>query len=246
MRQTPPRPAWSDMSTEIRQTARALLSGYGADGVTLRAIARELGITAPALYRYYRSHSDLLEHLRRDICTELAAELTAHIAAAGEENGLDQFFAALRGFRAWSLKHPQEFALVFASRRADVAGSATPLDEATEPFGRVFITSVWQVLSVHDVTVPPDERVPRALRPDVAAFRAALLELLASTTEERFDDTKLTMGIAYLMVQYWTRIFGHVTLEVFGNVPMPTADPDAWFDAMLTDIAQELGLADGV
>ncbi|MGH3948177.1 MAG: helix-turn-helix domain-containing protein, partial [Pseudonocardiaceae bacterium] len=56
-----------DTGREIRRTARALLVEHGAEAVTLRAIARALGITAPALYRYYRSRSDLIEHVRADI-----------------------------------------------------------------------------------------------------------------------------------------------------------------------------------
>ncbi|MDV6010998.1 TetR/AcrR family transcriptional regulator [Haloechinothrix sp. LS1_15] len=242
MRQTPPQPGWSDMGTEIRQTARTLLAENGTEGVTLRAIARDLGITAPALYRYYRSHSDLMEHLRRDICTELAGELAERIAEAGDAAGIGQFFAALRGFRRWALEHPREFTLVFASRRADTAAAATPLDHATEPFGQVFITSVWHVLAHHELTIPADEYVPEQLREDVGAFRAALLELLSSATDQEVDESRLTLGLSYLMVQFWTRIFGHVALEVSGNIPMPTADPDAWFDAMLTDIARTVGL----
>lgn len=227
----------SATGSQIRQAARALLVEHGASGVTLRAIARALGITAPALYRYYSSHSALLEHLRHDICVDLAAELSEDLAGLPDDDGLTQFFAVCRGFRRWALAHRREFGLVFASP-ADAAGS-TPLSGATEPFGRVFISSVGPVLATHELAAVPDELVPDALRADVAAFRAALLERLPEPAQA---ETHLSLGVAYLMVQFWTRIYGHVTLEVFGNFPMRVSDPDALFGAMLTDLAREVGL----
>lgn len=238
-------PAVPDMGAEVRRAARTLLVKHGPDGVTLRAIARTLGITAPALYRYYRSHSHLIEHLRADICTDLATELTSCIAAVDDPDGLAQFFAVLRGFRRWALAHPQEFTLVFASTRAEGGGDTSPRDEATEPFGRIVISTVWQVLATREIDAPDDESVPQELREDLAVFRDGLLELLGYTADPAPAQSRLTLGIAYLMVQYWTRIYGHVTLEVFGNVPMPTGDPDAWFDAVLRDIAREIGLSAG-
>src|SRR5690606_2267632 len=65
---------------DIRHAARTLLVEHGADAVTLRAIARSLGVTAPALYRYYKSLDDLMESLRLEICADLAAELSDRIA----------------------------------------------------------------------------------------------------------------------------------------------------------------------
>lgn len=235
----------SDTGAQIRRTARALLVEHGAGGVTLRAIARTLGITAPALYRYYDSHSALLEHLRRDICVDLAAELSADIArlpgqpGAAREEGLAQFFAACRGFRRWALAHPQEFALVFASPSAP---DPEPLAGATEPFGQVFIYAMGRVLANHELSGVPDDLVPAELRTDAHAFRSALLERVSDQPGDPIPADRLPLGVAYRMVQYWTRIYGHVTLEVFGNFPMPVTKPDALFDAMLSEIAQEMGL----
>jgi len=69
-------------SQEIVQTARRLLVEQGIAAVSLRAIAREMGMTAPALYRYYESHEELLRHLVAEIFTELADYLHAEIRAA--------------------------------------------------------------------------------------------------------------------------------------------------------------------
>ena len=70
---------------EIKQTARRILVSEGPDAVSLRAIAREMGMTAPALYRYFGSHEELIKYVIADIFTELTADLQAAIAVAGAQ-----------------------------------------------------------------------------------------------------------------------------------------------------------------
>lgn len=225
----------------IRKAARELLVDQGAEAVTLRAIARSIGITAPALYRYYRSHSDLIDNLRADIGAELAQELAEDVASLPPQDGLAQFLAVCRGFRRWALAHPREFALVFAT---PPASTPVPMKGATEQFGAVFIATVGKVLATHEVAGFEDELVPKALRADMESFRTALLERLEAGAPELHEllSRKLTLGLSYLVVQFWSRIYGHVALEVFGHFPMVLHAPDALFDALLADISLEVGL----
>src|SRR3954463_4185218 len=99
----------------IRATARRLLVEHGADGLSLRAIARAMGMTAPALYRYHPSRENLVERLVGD----LYAELTGMLAAAGDRHRPDDtggsLLAVSRAFRRWALEHPGEFRLMFGS-----------------------------------------------------------------------------------------------------------------------------------
>src|SRR5215469_7363620 len=71
---------------EIIQTARKLLVQDGPEAVSLRAIAREMGMTAPALYRYFGSHEELLRHVVGDIFTDLASHVRAAVHAAATES----------------------------------------------------------------------------------------------------------------------------------------------------------------
>ncbi len=119
--------------------------------------------------------------------------------------------------------------------------TSAPLTGANEPFGRVFITSMARVLVSHELAGLPDELVPSALRNDVAKFRQTVLDTLARDGVH-IDPNRLPLEVAFLMVQYWIRIYGHVTLEVFGNFPMRLTQPDVLFDAMLAELARELGL----
>ncbi|WP_026360531.1 TetR/AcrR family transcriptional regulator [Amycolatopsis nigrescens] len=229
---------------DIRQTARALLVEHGPEAVTLRAIARELGITAPALYRYYGSRDDLIEHLRLDVCADLGAELAEDIAALSDHGGATQLFAVCRGFRRWALTHTKEFTLVFASPTGGTGsteGSVARISRVDEPFGRIFLVCAGQVLATQELDTPPDDAVPAEIRDDLLVFQRDLLSVLNESGLD-FPADKLDLGTTYLMIQFWARLYGHVTLEVFGNYPIPVSKPDVLFDAMLADLAREIGL----
>ncbi|MGW4482579.1 TetR/AcrR family transcriptional regulator [Amycolatopsis sp. NPDC004368] len=229
---------------DIRRTARKLLVEQGPDAVTLRAIARELGITAPALYRYYESRDDLVENLRLDVCADLAAELAEDVAVLSDD-GMAQLFAICKGFRRWALTHTKEFTLVFASPTGGVgttAGSA--LHRLDEPFGRIFLAAAGQVLATHDLVMPPNDVVPPELRDDLTAFQSELLSVLGESGRAIAPE-KLDLGLTYLMIQFWARLYGHVTLEVFGNYPIPVSKPDILFEAILTDLARDVGIYSG-
>ena len=72
----------AETTAEIKQTARQILVAQGPEAVTLRAIAREMGMTAPALYRYFGSHEDLIRHVVGDIFSEIGAGSQAAIEGA--------------------------------------------------------------------------------------------------------------------------------------------------------------------
>ncbi|WP_406272675.1 TetR/AcrR family transcriptional regulator [Nocardia sp. NBC_00881] len=241
MHQSKPRgrsPVVSD--ADIRRVASTLLVGRGPAAITLRAIARELGVTAPALYRYYKSLDDLLERLRLDFCADLAGELTAEIATLPDD-GVVQFFAICRGFRRWALAHTREFTLVFASPGADRVQALRRFDE---PFGRIFLGAAGRLLATYDVVTPPTDVIPPELREDLLHFQTELLAVL-SESGQKFPAEKLDLGVIYLMIQIWARLYGHVTLEVFGNYPIPLANPEILFDAMLADLGRTAGLIAG-
>src|SRR5215467_15237665 len=111
-------------SQEIIQIARRLLVEQGSAAISLRAIAREMGMTAPALYRYFCSHEELLRHVVASIFTEIAQYVQDGIHAAAEVAGPDldpseimeiKLIAGTRAFRDWALVHVPEFSMIFGS-----------------------------------------------------------------------------------------------------------------------------------
>src|ERR687886_569461 len=108
----------ADTVREIKETARRVLVEHGGEGFALRAIAREMGMTAPALYRYFASREDLVEHVVADLYGELCEGLEQARDAARPAVPAVQLQAAARAFRAWAVGHPAEFGLLFGSAGA--------------------------------------------------------------------------------------------------------------------------------
>ncbi|WP_086818700.1 TetR/AcrR family transcriptional regulator [Allokutzneria sp. NRRL B-24872] len=230
----------ADTEREILACARRLLVEDGSHAVTLRAIARELGITAPALYRYYDSRADLLRHVCDDISADLAATLTPQIAAVPLDQPAERVFTVCRAFRRWALAHPREFTLVFATSPEE---TNTPVNRpAQDHFGRVFLEIAGQLLSEHKIFLSDSLDVPDALRAELAAYRDDVSASLAATGI-RVPEEKLQLGTIYLMLQWWARLYGHVALEVFGRFPFAVPDAEPLFESMLTELASVVGFS---
>ncbi len=222
---------------EIRRVARDLLINQGREAVTLRAIAREIGITAPAIYRYHASLEHLIQQLCADICTDLAADMATDLAAIPPEDTPAQVFAVCRGFRTWALRHPQEFSLVFASP----PGTGAPTNDLNDPFGRIFLTVAGRVLATRQLAMPADDKVPPQLRDDLAEFRRTLFDTLAEAGLD-LPEHVFPIGAAYTMLRFWVRLYGQVALEVFGRFPFAVSAPEPLFESMLAELAEEVGL----
>jgi AcrR family transcriptional regulator len=222
---------------EIRRVARELLVAHGRDAVTLRAIARELGITAPALYRYYSSFTDLIQHVVADICGDLADELVFSLDPVPRGDAVGQVYAICRRFRTWALAHPREFTLVFA----------TPVEEgeqsAPDAFGRIFLSLIGRLLASFDVTEEHEKEIPAALAADLARYRATLHSAAADTGLD-LPEQLTSPGAGYAMLKVWIRLYGQVAVEVFGRFPFPIAEPEPLFESMLAELVAEVGLTD--
>jgi AcrR family transcriptional regulator len=223
-------------TAEIKQTARRILVAEGPDAVSLRAIAREMGMTAPALYRYFGSHEDLVKNVVADIFTELAAGIRAAIASADAESGGDmttKVLAACWEFRRWSLSHPREFGLIFA----------TPLprlhlqqDEITAEgggeFGNTFFVLMLELWRKQPFAVPPDDEIDPGLAEQLERYRGGLGQQAAG----------LPLGLLLVFLRCWVRLYGIVSLEVFGHLGFALDDAEPMFELMLAEMAPMVGL----
>lgn len=223
----------ADTDQRIRTVARTLLVEQGVQGLTLRAIARQIGITAPALYRYYASLSDLVQHVCGDICADLADDLGTVLAHLPTDDTASRVFAVCRGFRTWAIAHPREFGLVFATPAAPGAG------DANDPFGQIFLTFTGRILAGAPGQERSDPDVPDRLRTDIAQFRDTLVDALRGADQ---PEPEIGLGTAYTVLRFWVRLYGQVALEVFDRFPFPVTDATPLFETMLAEQAAEVGL----
>jgi AcrR family transcriptional regulator len=219
---------------EIKQTARRILMTEGPDGVSLRAIAREMGMTAPALYRYYGSHEDLIRHVIADIFSEIADDIQAAIVAAGQASGGDltqKLVAACREFRHWSLTHKQEFGLLFGSPLPGLeAVHDEVVDVCAQKFSGTFFALFLELWQRQPFPVPADSEIEPGLREQLARYRDLL-------------GTDLPLGAGLTFLRCWVRLYGMVSLEVFGHLHFALDDASAMFDLTLAELAELIGLA---
>jgi AcrR family transcriptional regulator len=216
---------------EIKQAARKLLVTEGPAAVSLRAIARDMGMTAAALYRYFPS----LEALFGGLCTDYFDEVRQHLEAVRDamdpSDPAAQLYEVCREFRRWSVGHPAEFALMFGSPLPGMeqAASGDPKHAAGVRFANVFgqlFAAVWQS---RGFAVPAEEEIP-------AELRAQLEEYLAQT------GVPIPIGAAQLFLSCWIRLYGLVALEVFGHLHFALSDAEPMFETELASLAKELGI----
>jgi AcrR family transcriptional regulator len=227
---------------EIIQTARRLLVTEGPEAASLRAIAREMGMTAPALYRYFGSHEDLLRHVVGDIFTDLARYVQAaiHAAADAAPPGLAEdevmalkLIAGCRGFRAWTLEHVPEFSMIFGSPLPGLEVMhevhLDPTVDCGYKFGQLFLDLFGELYRRRPFAIPADEDIVPALRDQLIRYR----QLVGSD---------LPLGALQTFLRCWVLLYGTVSLEVFGHLQFALDDPAPMFELMLADLAPLVGL----
>lgn len=218
---------------EISETARRILVEEGPEAVTLRAIAREMGMTAPALYRYFDSHGELLRHLVGDLFGELTGELHAALKRVPEGDMSGKFMTAARRFRTWAHAHPREYALLFGAPVRGV-GHQEQVDFAEEcarQFGWTFMNLFLELWKKKPFRIPADGDIDPGLRDQLRRYRDDVLGL------------DLPLGVIQQFLKCWIRLQGGVSLEVFGHLDFALTDAAPMFELMLTEVAADLGLA---
>jgi AcrR family transcriptional regulator len=231
---------------EIVETARRLLR----DGqeLSLRAVAADMGLTPPALYRYVDSAAALTDLVTRHIFVDVVASMSAARDAYPADDPAAQIVAASTAFRAWALENPAEFRMVFASPPDRDAEPGPPhpkfplasTDQCAagdslfiEFFGGLFFR-LWERLRFPAPSREDLEPALVAMWEDEETGRLDLLEL--------FGEDGL--GVLWLFELAWARLYGIVTLEVFGHIDPELTRSGAMFRAMLLEIGTTLGLAD--
>jgi AcrR family transcriptional regulator len=200
----------------ITATARRLLVSEGPEGATLRAIARELGMTAPALYRYFRSHEELRAAVEEELFRELVGEIDAAWDALPEDSP-ERPRQVIRTFRAWALAHPREFELVFARSASRSVGPPG------EHLGTYVLGLYRQWWARHPCPVRGDD----ALAPTLAAQ-------LRPYQREHAPD--LPLGALELFLTVWTRVYGLVALEVFEHLRFALDDAEPLIEAAMAEL----------
>jgi AcrR family transcriptional regulator len=211
--------ARAEITGEIKAEARRQLATTGAQ-LSLRAVARELGMVSSALYRYFPSRDDLLTALIIEAYDALAAAAEHADAAAAARPGSsarDRWRACCHAIRGWALEHPHEYALIYGS---PVPGYHAPQD-TTPHAARVAGVLGALLTGAHLAGGPPGPDLPRQL--------AAQGELVAAAVAPGVAPAIAVRGLIA-----WTQLFGMISFELFGQL-VGTADPAGDFFSYAVD-----------
>jgi len=216
---------------DIVRIGRAQLATEGAAALSLRAVARELGLVSSAVYRYVASRDELLTLLVVDGYDELGDAVDAAAAKVDGADHAGRMRAIARAVRAWALAEPATYALLFGS---PVPGYEAPAERTTEPGTRVVrrLVEAWEDAWVAgEVTLRDEPVAPRRLARDLARIRRDL-GLTA-------PDALVARGLLA-----WAALFGCVSFEVFGQYgPDTFTDPKDVFELHVTTLVEAVGLA---
>lgn len=226
--ETPRQRARKQTMDDIVRLGREQLATVTPTELSLRGIARELGIVSSAIYRYVKDRDELLTLLIVDAYDELGAAVEDAVAAASRRSPRARALVACQAVRTWALREPSRFALLFGT---PVPGYAAPADRTVEPGTRVPAVLLALLEEAHrsGELEPPSGPLPRPVRRDMEEIRREYGLSVPSAS--------LARGIGL-----WSALVGAVSFEVFDQYgPDTFADPGAFFDLHLESLITAVG-----
>ncbi len=215
---------------EIKNIARRQMGESGTAGLSLRAIAREMGITAPAIYNYFPSLDDLITALIIDGFAGLAEALEGASTSDGGATPEVRLRAVLLEYRAWAIQHPMEFQLIYGN---PIPGYIAPAEITVPLVQRGFIALAQPLAAAWDagqVQLPLHYKtIPDSVLPSIRRLR------------EQFGPA-YPDGLIYALIVGWTRIHGMIILELFHHTPPTVGDAEAFYRHEVEGFMHELGI----
>jgi AcrR family transcriptional regulator len=219
--------ARAELTREIKEEARRQLAANGAGGLSLRAVARELGMVSSAIYRYFPSRDELLTALIIDAYNALgeAAEAADSAVPAADIRG--RWRAACGAVRTWALAHPHEYALIYGS---PVPGYQAP--QAT-------VTAAIRVVQVMGAILADAWAAPRNADPGppLTPVLAGQAAIVADAIAPGVPGPVIARSVVA-----WTQLFGMVSFELFGQFVGSFDPAGPFFGYAVEQMADYLGL----
>ncbi|WP_329123675.1 TetR/AcrR family transcriptional regulator [Streptomyces sp. NBC_01353] len=217
-----------EITAAIKDEARKQLAAEGASKLSLRAVARELGMVSSALYRYFPSRDDLLTALIVDAYDAVGAAAEQALAATDADRAPDalaRWTAVCRAVRSWAVAHPHEYALIYGS---PVPGYSAPQDTIgpASRVGLVLITIARDAFTTDGIAPPP---LPGKLRSEAERMAADFAP-------------DLPPALVVALVAAWSQLFGLISFEVFGQFNRIVEEREEFFAASAARLGQDIGL----
>jgi AcrR family transcriptional regulator len=203
---------------EVKQAALDQLGQAGPAGVSISAIGKRLGVSGPALYRYFASRDELLTELVIDAYRDLSDVLAAAVDPARSADPRARLEALARAYRSWALAQPHRYRLLFGPPLPGYDAHAHRLVAASWPAMNVLL----------DVVSDLDDRAAASPPPP------PLSSQLVAWARPHGPDIDPATALRAVLI--WSRLHGIVSLEIAGNFGSMGIDPDQLFETELSRV----------
>ncbi|MFJ4785732.1 TetR/AcrR family transcriptional regulator [Streptomyces sp. NPDC088794] len=200
----------AQVRAEVKERAWQQIATAGASALSLNAIAKHMGMTGPALYRYFANRDELITELVRDAYRSLADGVGQARAAGADAVGLGH------ALREWALADPQRYFLVYGT---PVPGYHAPDD----------ITAIAAEIMGHLLDALNSPEAP-ATSPD------APLDAHLADHRDWAGDHPAPPAVLHRALTFWTRLHGILSLELAGHFTGMGFDPALFYEAELTEL----------
>ncbi|MET0449943.1 MAG: TetR/AcrR family transcriptional regulator [Aeromicrobium sp.] len=226
--------AREEITAEILGAARIRLATTGPGALSLRAVARDVGMVSSAVYRYFPSRDELLTALIVEAYDDLgAAAESADDTVTDRDDARARWMTTCRAVRSWAVTRPHEYALLFGSPVNDYAA---PRDTVA-PASRVIL----RLLEIVEATrrsgaagpPPPDSVSP--------GFGDSVQDALASVEELTGVEADLPVELVGRTLLAWSAIFGVISFELWGHFLGSVNDPETYFEGVAARLWHDLG-----
>ena len=211
----------------IKAAAARQLASRGAAALSLREVARELDLVSSAIYRYFATRDELLTALIVDAYDDLGATVEAAEAPLARGRTRERWRVACRAVRAWAIAHPHDYALLYGTPVPDYRAPALTIEAASRVIG--VLGRIMDDDAAQRASVASDDAGA-----DVAGFLD--VDNVAAVMPHVATGRYVRALIA------WSHVFGSVSFELFGHFVGSVQDPDAYFECVVDELADLLGL----
>lgn len=219
---------------EIKDTARRQIAETGATNLSLGAIARAMGMTPPALYRYFENRNALVVTLIVDAYDSMGEAMESAAVDLPQDDHLGRFLALMRAYRQWAVERPEDYALMYGTSTADVEMS----DEQVQKFQRAVMRSMGAMVQVlHAAHDANRLDIPSQYHDPPPSVQGALLWM-----QSILQDKAVPLGVLALALTTWIRADGLVWQELHGHLPNALFGAGDFYEMESCVLAEHLGL----
>ncbi|MEU8360030.1 TetR/AcrR family transcriptional regulator [Nonomuraea sp. NPDC048882] len=220
----------AELERDARAAARRLAAEEGVEGLTVAAVARAVGVTPPALYRYFDGRAGLVRAVYDDVTAEFMDTLAQAVRRQDPDDLSSHLHAATRAVLDWSMANKVEFDLLMGAAYAKIADSEEGIPTViARELGGFFGVPFARLWREGRLRIQADEDIDPVLAEQLRTYRARV-------------GLDFPIGVVLLMVICWRQIYGLLCMVVYEHHNFAFDDPMPLFEHMMDHLLGILGL----